>query len=196
MDPLDEAAKIAHEVATEAGTGAVIALRERQTLADEMGQTALPAGMVAVGVVAVGHEPTQEGLADQRGEFLLAAAADAIDDRDRCRRDPHPAQRAALIPGGLVEMDDFGRAHVLDELLDHGLAGEAEFVDAALDGCGPEFQGEPVGQEFLDLSPRETEAYQQRGDESSEHRTHQTALSHRQISSTTLDRRARADAGA
>ena len=35
MDPLDEAAKIAHEVATEAGTGAVIALRERQTLADE-----------------------------------------------------------------------------------------------------------------------------------------------------------------
>src|SRR5208337_4690827 len=50
----------------------------------------------AVGVVAVGHEPTQEGLADQRGEFLLAAAADAIDDRDRCRRDPHPAQRAAL----------------------------------------------------------------------------------------------------
>ena len=53
-------------------------------------------------------------------------------------------------------MDDFGRAHVLDELLDHGLAGEAEFVDAALDGRGPQFQGEPVGQEFLDLAPRET----------------------------------------
>ena len=31
-------------------------------------------------------------------------------------------------------MDDLGGAHILDELLDHGFAGQAEFVDAALDG--------------------------------------------------------------
>ena len=34
-------------------------------------------------------------------------------------------------------MDDFGRAHVLDELLDYGIACEAEFLDAALEVAAP-----------------------------------------------------------
>jgi len=35
-DPLDEAAQVADEIATEAGTGAIIALGERQAFADQM----------------------------------------------------------------------------------------------------------------------------------------------------------------
>ena len=34
-------------------------------------------------------------------------------------------------------MDDLGRSHLFDELLDHGFAGQAEFMDAALDGRAP-----------------------------------------------------------
>ena len=195
VDPLDEAAQVADEIATEAGARAVVAFGERQRLADEMRQTALAAGMIAIGYVAVGHQPAQESLADQRGEFLLAAAADVIDGRGRRHRHPHPAQDAPLIPGGLVEMDDIGRAHLLNELLDHGLAGQAEFVDAALDGRGSEFQAQPVGQEFLDLAPREAEAERQRRDESGEHRAHQAALAQLQIPPTPLNLRARPDAG-
>jgi hypothetical protein len=50
--------------------------------------------MIAIGYVAVGHQPAQESLANQRGEFLLAAAADVIDGRRRRHRHPHPAQDA------------------------------------------------------------------------------------------------------
>src|SRR5271156_1266587 len=116
------------------------ALREREALANQMRQAALAARMIAVGDVAVGDQPAQEGVADQRGQFLLAAAGDAEDGRHRRRRHPHPAQDAALIPGGLVEMDDIGRAHLLNELLDDGLARQAEFVDAAFDGRHAELQ--------------------------------------------------------
>src|SRR5271170_1299710 len=149
VDPLDQAAQVAHEFAAESGAGAVPALREREALANQMRQAALAARMIAVGDVAVGDQPAQEGVADQRGQFLLAAAGDAEDGRHRRRRHPHPAQDAALIPGGLVEMDDIGRAHLLNELLDDGLARQAEFVDAALDGRHAELQAQPVAQEFL-----------------------------------------------
>src|SRR5271169_2592400 len=71
VDPLDQAAKIAHEIAAEAGAGVIIALGERQAVADQMRQAALAAGMIAVGAVAVGDPPAQEGLADQRGQLLL-----------------------------------------------------------------------------------------------------------------------------
>ena len=60
--------------ATEAGTGAVTALGERQAFADEMRQATPSAGMITVGEIAVGDQLTQERLADQRGQFLLAAA--------------------------------------------------------------------------------------------------------------------------
>ena len=73
VDPLDEAAQVADQVTTEAGTGAVIALGERQALADEMRQATLPAGMITVSEIAVGDQPTQERLADQRGQFLLGS---------------------------------------------------------------------------------------------------------------------------
>ena len=75
-------------------------------------------------------------------------------------------------------MDDLGDAHVLDESLDDGFAGQAEFVDAALDCRDSEFQAQPVVQEFLDLAPRETEAERQRRDEGGEHRADQAALAH------------------
>ena len=37
VDPLDEAAEVADQIATEAGAGAVVAFGEGQRLADEMG---------------------------------------------------------------------------------------------------------------------------------------------------------------
>ncbi len=49
-------------------------------------------------------------------------------------------------------MDDLGGAHILDQLLDYGLAGQTEFVDAALDNRHSQFEVEPIGQEFLDLA--------------------------------------------
>ncbi len=123
VDPLDEAPEVADQIATEAGAAAVVALGEGQGLADEMRQAPLAAGVIAVGAIAIGDQPTQKGVADQRGEFFLAAATDAVNDRGRRHRHPHPQQSAPLIPGGLVEMDDLGRSHVLDEAFDH-LAGD------------------------------------------------------------------------
>src|ERR1019366_1377705 len=78
VDPLDEAPEVADQIATEAGASAVGAFGEGQGLADEMRQAALAAGMIAVGAIAIGDQPAQEGLANQRGEFFLAAAADAV----------------------------------------------------------------------------------------------------------------------
>src|SRR5271154_5311814 len=92
-------------------------------------------------------------------------------------------------------MKDLGRTHVPDELLDHGFAGKAEFMDAALDGRGSELQTQPVVKEFLDLAPREAEAERQCRDEGGEHRAHQAALAQLQIPPTALDLRARPDAG-
>jgi hypothetical protein len=152
-----------------------------------MRQAALPARMVAIGEIAVGDQPAQEGLADQRGQLLFAAAAYLENGGERGRGHPHPTQRALLIPGGFVEMDDLGGSYVLDQLLDHGFAGQAEFVDATLDGRHSQFEAEPVVQKFPDLAPRETAAQRQRGDESGEHRTDQAALAHRQISFAPLD---------
>src|SRR5271155_3625924 len=194
VDPLDQAAQVAHQVAT--GACAIPALREREALADQMRQAALAARTIAVGGVAVGDQPAEERIADQSGQFLLAAAGDAEDGRHRRRRHPHPAQDALLIPGGLVDMDDIGRAHLLNELLDDGLACQAEFVDAALDGRHAELQAQPVAQKFLDLAAREAQAERQRRDEGREHRTNQTALAHLQVPPAPLDIRARSDAGA
>src|ERR1019366_5031082 len=86
VDLLDEAAEVAHQIATEAGARAVVALGEGQGLADEMRQTALATGMIAVGAIAIGDQPAQEGVADQRSEFFLASAADAVNDRSEERR--------------------------------------------------------------------------------------------------------------
>jgi hypothetical protein len=36
VDPLDEAPEVAHQIATEAGAGAVVAFGEGERLADEM----------------------------------------------------------------------------------------------------------------------------------------------------------------
>ncbi len=196
VDPLDQAAQVAHQVAAEAGVRAIIARGERQGFADQMRQAALAARMVAIGDVTVGDQPAQERLADQLGQFLLAAAADTENGGERRRRHPHPAQFALLIPGGLVDVNNLGRANLLDELLDDGLAGQTEFMDAALDRRGSEFQAQPVEQEFLNLAPREAETHRQRRDESGEHRADQTALAQLQIPSAALDLRARPDAGA
>src|SRR5271155_70338 len=196
VDPLDQAAQVAHEFAAESGAGAVPALREREALANQMRQAALASRMIAVGDVAVGDQPAQEGVADQRGQFLLAAACAGEFGGPRRRRPPHTAQDAALIPGGLVEMDDIGRAHLLNKLLDDGLARQAEFVDAAFEGRHAELQAQPVAQEFLDLAAREAEAERQCGNEGRQHRADQTALAHLQVPPAPLDIRARSDAGA
>ena len=81
-----------------------------------MRQTALTAGMVAIGGVTVGDEPAKKGFADQGRQFFLAPAADAKDDRLHGHRDPHPHQGAVLIPRGFVEMDDLGGPDLFDEL--------------------------------------------------------------------------------
>ena len=93
-------------------------------------------------------------------------------------------------------MDDLGGSHILDEALDHGFAGQAEFVDAALDGRHSQFEVEPVAQKFLDLAPRKTAAQRQRGDESGEHGAHQATLAHPQVSFAPLDQRTQSDARA
>jgi hypothetical protein len=84
-------------------------------------------------------------------------------------------------------MDDLGGANLSDELLDDGLAGQTEFVNAAIDRRGSQFQAQPVEQEFLDLAPREAEAHRQGRDEGRQHRADETALAQLQIPPATLD---------
>ena len=48
VDPLDQAAQVAREIATETGARAVVTLGKGQCLADERPQAALAAGMIAI----------------------------------------------------------------------------------------------------------------------------------------------------
>ena len=84
----------------------VVALGEGQGLADDAPDTA--GGGDDLGrPVAVGDQPTQKGVADQRGAPLRAAAADTVNDRAAVTATTSTTGRP-LIPGGFVEMDDLG----------------------------------------------------------------------------------------
>ncbi len=69
-----------------------------------------------------------------------------VGDRHSIGNERHADTRACN------ERDDLGGAYILDKLLDKGLAGQAEFVDAALDGRHSPLEIEPIDQEFLDLT--------------------------------------------
>ena len=146
-DLLDEAAQITREIAAEGGAGMVVALGERHRLADEVCEAALSTRMVAVGDITIAYEPPQEGFADQCGQLFPGATADA-EHHHRGGGDPQPQQRAALgTSWRLVEVHHFG-TDLLNQVLDHRLAGQAELANAAVDAGGSQLQAEPIGQEL------------------------------------------------
>lgn len=100
-----------------------------------------------------------------------------------------------MVPWRLVEVDDRGTTDLRDQFLDHRLAGQAELADAAVDARGFQLQAEPVGQELLDLLPRQPEAHRQDGDEAGERRTNQAAFAQLQVAPAAFDLRAAAGAG-
>ncbi len=92
-------------------------------------------------------------------------------------------------------MDDLGRPDLFKQFLDHRLAGEAELVNAPIDRGGPEFEPQPIVEEFLNLEARQAKAQRQRCDEGAEHRADQTALGRDQVAFAALDARTRATPG-
>src|SRR3954467_8576064 len=82
----DQVAQLTHQPRAEADAVGVEAAGQSQALPDEMGQAALAAGIIAIGAVAVGDQPTKDGLAEQVADFLVAAAADMEDGRGGARR--------------------------------------------------------------------------------------------------------------
>ena len=78
-DGLDQGAQIARHLAAELGAVPVEPRGQRHGFANEMGQTALSARMVAIGPVAIAHQPAEKSLADHRDQVALAPAPDAED---------------------------------------------------------------------------------------------------------------------
>jgi hypothetical protein len=119
-----------------------------------VGQAAQAPVVVAIGPIAVGHQPVGEGLAKDALEHLAAALADDEQGGTGAGEDPQPQQPATLFPTGHVGMDQLGFAYRTAHLtLDHRLNRTAGLMDALVDGRHPQVQPQPVVQEFLDACP-------------------------------------------
>src|SRR4051812_10801142 len=81
---------------------------QSQAFPDEMGQAALAAGIIAIGAVAVGDQPTQDGVAEQVADFLVAAAADMEDGGGGAQHYPQPAAPRGLGPPRLIGLEGAG----------------------------------------------------------------------------------------
>jgi hypothetical protein len=90
---------------------------------------------------------------------------------------------------------DLGAADLLDQVLGHRFAGQAELPDAAVDAGGSQLEAEPIVEELLDLLPRQAEADRQDGDEAGECRPDPAAFGQLQVAPAALDLRAAAGAG-
>lgn len=119
-----------------------------------MGQAAQAPVVVAIGPIAVSHQPVGEGLAKHAFEHLAAALADDEQGGTGAGEDPQPQQPATLFPTGLVGMEQLGFAYPTSHLaLDHRLNRTAGLVDGLVDGRHTQVQPQPVVQKFLDACP-------------------------------------------
>src|ERR1019366_9497970 len=80
----------------------IVALDEGDAFADQMREAALAALVAAVDYITVGHQPAQEGLADQIADLFSAPAGDLEHGGRRTQGDPKPAQMATLRPWRLL----------------------------------------------------------------------------------------------
>ena len=78
-DGLDQAAQFADQPLSEADAVGMEATSQGDSLADQVRQAPLTAGVVAVGAVTIGDQPAEDGIAEQVTDFLVAAAADMED---------------------------------------------------------------------------------------------------------------------
>jgi hypothetical protein len=78
-------------------------------------------------------------------------------------------------------MDHPGLAEVVEQILDHRLAGDADLADAAVEGADRQRHPEPSGQELADPGPRDVVAHRQSGDERGQRRADQTRLAQQQV---------------
>ncbi len=72
---MDEGAQFADQPLAEAHAVRGEAASESDAFPDEMCQAALTPGIVAIGSVAVGHQPAEEGFADQALDLLVTCPA-------------------------------------------------------------------------------------------------------------------------
>src|ERR1019366_9140091 len=154
-DGVDQPAKFTHEPVAEAGGVVIVALDEGDAFADQMREAALAALVAAVDYITVGHQPAQEGLADQIADLLRAPAGDLEPGGRRTQGDPKPAQMATLRPWRLVGVDDPALAQILDQTLDNRLAGETYFSNAAGDAAHRQPYAEPCREKRRDLGARQ-----------------------------------------
>src|SRR4051794_3752625 len=150
-DLVDEAAHLAQQPRSEVGALGVEATGQRYSLADQMGQAALPLLELAISPVAVADQPAQEGVADQIADLVTLARPDMEDRGARRQHNPQPAQAAVLFPRRLIGMDHPGLAQVAQQILDDRLAGDANLPDAAVERADRERHAEPDGQELADF---------------------------------------------
>src|ERR1019366_10256637 len=123
-DGVDPPAKSRQEPVAEAGGVVIVALDEGDAFADQMREAALAALLAAVDYITVGHQPAQEGLADQIADLFRAPAGDLEHGGRRTQVDPNPPQMVMLRSWRLVGVDDPALAQILDQTLDNRLAGE------------------------------------------------------------------------
>ena len=74
-----------------------------------MRQAPLAAVVVAVGAVAIGDQPAEDGVAEQIADFLVAAAAD-VEDGGGAVSTTHSQRPRRLPPRRLIGVDDAGQA--------------------------------------------------------------------------------------
>ena len=83
-DGVDEGAQFADLPVAEADAVRGEAASESDAFPNAVCQAALTPGIVAIGAIAVGHQPADEGFADQGLDLLMTAAAD-VEDGGGCR---------------------------------------------------------------------------------------------------------------
>jgi hypothetical protein len=153
------------------------AVLEAAGFAQQMGQAAQTIVVIAVGPIAVAHQPAVDDGAEHAVQELLGASPDREDSRRGGGAYPQPKQAPLLFPTGLVGMEQVTVADLGEQLLlNHRLGGAGGLVQALVAGRHTEPQAEPVVEKLLDAPAREAYAQQQGADQGHQQRPDQVAL--------------------
>jgi len=150
-DRLDQGSEFPDQPVAEPGPIVVVAADQRDPFADQMSQTAAASWVIPVGAVSVGDQPTDDGVAEQVADFLVAPTADVEHCDGHGQHQPQPARLQALIPGGLVGVDYPGAPDLIQQILDDRLAGDTDLSDGSIDGADRQGNAEPCQQKFADF---------------------------------------------
>ena len=128
--------------------------------------------------------------------LYVAIAAGPQHGRRRRQHHPQPTAEDPLMPRRFIGVDDAGGPHLIEQVLDDRLAGDADLTQAAVDGSDRQRHPEPRDQELADAAARLMVTQAQRRDEDGQRRTDKAAFAQLQLPVPSFQKRQRSRAGA